>query len=102
MEIVDKQRARGALASSIRVECLRKTRGVRASGAWPGSSRKTTGADAPSLVSKGRFTTSTSVIRVGICSSLPKRRYRVVMIDYVGDPLRRHRGKAGCWLFRGL
>jgi hypothetical protein len=53
-----------------------------------------------SLVSKGRFTTSINVICVGIRSSLSKRRYRVV-IDYVGDPLR-HRGKAGCWLFRGL
>jgi hypothetical protein len=53
-----------------------------------------------SLVSKGRFTTSINVICVGIRSSLPKRRYRVV-IGYVGDLLR-HRGKAGCWLFRGL
>jgi hypothetical protein len=53
-----------------------------------------------SLVSKGRFTTSINVISVGIRSSLPKRRYRVVM-DYVGYLLR-HRGKAGCWLFRGL
>jgi hypothetical protein len=53
-----------------------------------------------SLVSKGRFAISINVICVGICSSLPKRRYRVV-IDYVGDPLR-HRGKAGCWLFRGF
>jgi hypothetical protein len=53
-----------------------------------------------SLVSKGRFAISINVICVGICSSLPKRRYRVV-IDYVGDLLR-HRGKAGCWLFRGL
>jgi hypothetical protein len=48
-----------------------------------------------SLVSKGRFAIiSINVICVGICFSLPKRRYRVV-IDYVGDPLR-HRGKAGC------
>jgi hypothetical protein len=53
-----------------------------------------------SLVSKGRFTTSINVICVGIHSSLSKRRYRVV-IDYVGDLLR-HRGMAGCWLFRGL
>jgi hypothetical protein len=53
-----------------------------------------------SLVSKGRFAISINVICVGIRSSPPKRRYRVV-IDYVGDPLR-HRGKAGCWLFRGL
>jgi hypothetical protein len=53
-----------------------------------------------SLVSKGRFAISINVICVGICSSLPKRRYRVV-IDYVGDLLR-HRGKAECWLFRGL
>jgi hypothetical protein len=50
-----------------------------------------------SLVSKERFAISTNVICVGIRSSLPKRRYRVVM-DYVGDLLR-HRGKAGCWLF---
>jgi hypothetical protein len=53
-----------------------------------------------SLVSKGRFAISINVICVGIRSSLPKRRYRVV-IDYAGNPLR-HRGKAGCWLFRGL
>jgi hypothetical protein len=53
-----------------------------------------------SLVSKGHFAISINVICVGIRSSLPKRRYRVV-IDYVGDLLR-HRGKAGCWLFRGL
>jgi hypothetical protein len=53
-----------------------------------------------SLVSKGRFAISTNAICVGICSGLPKRRYRVV-IDYVGGPLH-HRGKAGCWLFRGL
>jgi hypothetical protein len=53
-----------------------------------------------SLVSKGRFTISINVICVGIRSSLPKRRYRVVT-DYVGKPLRL-RGKAGCWLFRGL
>jgi hypothetical protein len=53
-----------------------------------------------SLVSKGRFAISINVICVGIRSGLPKRRYRVVM-DYVGDPLR-HRGKTGCWLFRGL
>jgi hypothetical protein len=52
------------------------------------------------LVSKGRFTISINAICVGIRSSLPKRRYRVV-IDYVGDLLR-HRGKAGFWLFRGL
>jgi hypothetical protein len=52
------------------------------------------------LVSKGRFTIPINVICVGIRSNLSKRRYRVV-IDYVGDPLR-HRGKAGCWLFRGL
>ena len=51
-----------------------------------------------SLVSKGRFTTFTNVICVGIRSSLPKRRYRVV-VDYVGDLLRHH-GKAECWLFR--
>jgi hypothetical protein len=44
-----------------------------------------------SLVSKGRFTISINVICVGIRSSLPKRRYRVVM-GYVGDLLR-HRGK---------
>jgi hypothetical protein len=54
-----------------------------------------------SLVSKGRFAISINVICVGIRSGLPKRRYRVV-IDYVGDLLLRHRGKAGCWLFRGL
>jgi hypothetical protein len=48
------------------------------------------GAIGAHLVSKGRFTTSINVICVGIRSSLPKRRYRVV-IDYVGDPLR-HRG----------
>jgi hypothetical protein len=53
-----------------------------------------------SLVSKGRFAISINVICVGISSSLSKRRYRVVM-DYVGHLLR-HRGKAGCWLFRGL
>jgi hypothetical protein len=53
-----------------------------------------------SLVGKGRFAISTNVICVGICAGLPKMRYRVV-IDYVGDPLR-HRGKAWCWLFRGL
>jgi hypothetical protein len=53
-----------------------------------------------SLVSKGRFAIFINVICVGTRSSLPKGRYRVV-IDYVGDPLR-HRGKAGCWLFRGL
>jgi hypothetical protein len=52
-----------------------------------------------SLVSKGRFTTPTNMICVGIRSGLPKRRYRVV-IDYVAGPLR-HRGKAGCRLFRG-
>jgi hypothetical protein len=54
-----------------------------------------------SLVSKGRFTMSINVICVGIRSSPPKRRYRVVIDYVVGDPLR-HRGKAGCWLFRGL
>jgi hypothetical protein len=55
-----------------------------------------------SLVSKGCFTISINVICVWECirSSLPKRRYRVV-IGYVGDLLR-HRGKAGCRLFRGL
>jgi hypothetical protein len=54
-----------------------------------------------SLVSsKGRFAMSINVVCVGICSGLPKRRYRVV-VYYVGDLLR-HRGKAGCWLFRGL
>jgi hypothetical protein len=53
-----------------------------------------------SLVSKGRFTIFINVICVEIRSSLSKRRYRVV-IYYVGDLLR-HRGKAGCWLFRGL
>jgi hypothetical protein len=44
-----------------------------------------------SLVSKGRFAIFINVICVGIRSSLPKRRYRVV-IGYVGDPLR-HPGK---------
>jgi hypothetical protein len=39
-----------------------------------------------SLVSKGRFAIPINVIWVGICSSLPKRRYRVV-IDYVGGDL---------------
>jgi hypothetical protein len=54
-----------------------------------------------SIVSKERFAISSiNVICVGIRSSLPKRRYRVV-IDCVGDLLR-HRGKAGCWFFRGL
>jgi hypothetical protein len=53
-----------------------------------------------SLVSKGRFAISINVICVGICSSLPKRRYRVA-IDYVGALLR-HRGRAWCWLFRGF
>jgi hypothetical protein len=53
-----------------------------------------------SLVSKGRFAISINVICVGICSGLPKRRYRVA-IDYVGALLR-HRGKAWCWLFRGF
>jgi hypothetical protein len=50
-----------------------------------------------SLVSKGALLYSIfiNVICVGICSSLPKRRYCVV-IDYVGDPLR-HRGKVWCW-----
>jgi hypothetical protein len=52
------------------------------------------------LVSKGRFTIFINVICVGTRSSLPKRRYRVV-VDYVGDLLR-HRDKAGCWVFRGL
>jgi hypothetical protein len=51
-------------------------------------------------VAKGRFAISINVICVGIRSSLPKRRYRVVVIDHVGDFLR-HRGKAGCRLFRG-
>jgi hypothetical protein len=51
-----------------------------------------------SLVSKGRFDIPINAICVGIRSSPPKRRYRVVM-DYVGGPLR-HRGKqAGCRLF---
>jgi hypothetical protein len=45
-----------------------------------------------SVVSKGRFAIFINVICVGICSGLPKRRYRVV-IDYEGDLLR-HRGKA--------
>jgi hypothetical protein len=54
-----------------------------------------------SLVSKGRFATSINVICVGIRSSLSKRRYHVV-IDYVGDLLRHRRGRAWCWLFRGL
>jgi hypothetical protein len=44
-----------------------------------------------SVVSKGRFAIFINVICVGIRSSLPKRRYRVV-IDYEGDLLR-HRGK---------
>jgi hypothetical protein len=56
-----------------------------------------------SLVSKGkgRFTISINVICVRTRSSLPKRRYRVVIdYAYVGGPLH-HRGKAGCRLFRG-
>jgi hypothetical protein len=53
-----------------------------------------------SLMSKGRFTISINVICVGIRSSFPKRRYRVV-IDYVGEHLLCNRGKAGCRLFRG-
>jgi hypothetical protein len=52
-----------------------------------------------SLVSKGRFTAPINVICVVIRSSLPKRRYRVVM-DYVGGPLS-HRGRKGYRLFRG-
>jgi hypothetical protein len=81
----------------------------------PGGSRKATGTDtAPpwryrrSLVSKGRFLYYTYYIHQrDLCgnpfSSLSKRRYRVV-IGYVGDPLpsATARGKARCWLFRGL
>jgi hypothetical protein len=52
-----------------------------------------------SLVSKGRFAVSTNVICVGIRSSPPKRRYRVV-VDNVGGPFS-HRGRKGCQLFRG-
>jgi hypothetical protein len=52
-----------------------------------------------SLMSKGRFAMSITVICVRTRSGLPKRRYHVV-IDYVGGPLR-HRGKAGPRLFRG-
>jgi hypothetical protein len=54
--------------------------------------------DTPATIA-GRFAISINVICVRIRSGLPKRQYRVV-IGYVGGPLR-HRGKAGCWLFRG-